>query len=228
VLIDPNNPTGAVYPELTRRALIDIAERAGIPILADEVYSDVAYDGPTPLLGSLAPDAAIISFSSLSKAYLAPGWRAGWLAVGRSERLDDALAAIRKMADGRLCSPGPMQYAVAAALDGDRSHQVEFAAALRARATLTTARLNGIDGIRCVMPRAAFYAMPQVTLPAGRTDEDYVLGLLRATGILCVYGAGFGMPPDQGFFRIVFLLPPDTLQGIYDDMAAFTRTFLSA
>ena len=228
VLIDPNNPTGAVYPEATRRALIDIAERAGIPILADEVYSDVAYDGPTPLLGSLAPDAAIISFSSLSKAYLAPGWRAGWLAVGRSERLDEALAAIRKMADGRLCSPGPMQYAVTAALNGDRSHQAEFAAALRTRAELTTARLNGIDGMRCVMPRAAFYAMPQVTLPPGRTDEDYVLGLLRSTGILCVYGAGFGMPPDQGFFRIVFLLPPDTLQGIYDDMAAFTRTFLSA
>jgi alanine-synthesizing transaminase len=228
VVIDPNNPTGAVYPEPVRRALIDIGERAGIPILADEVYSDVAFDGPTPLLGSLAPDAAIISFSSLSKAYLAPGWRAGWLAVGRSERLDDALAAIRKMADGRLCSPGPMQYAVVAALTGDRSHQREFAAALRERAAVTTARLNAIEGISCVAPRAAFYAMPRVALPPGRTDEDFVLGLLRATGILCVYGAGFGTAPEQGFFRIVFLLPPDVLHGIYDEMAEFTRTFLSA
>jgi alanine-synthesizing transaminase len=227
VIIDPNNPTGAVYPESTRRALIDLAERAGIPILADEVYSDVAFAGPTPLLGSLAPDAAIISFSSLSKAYLAPGWRAGWLAVGRSERLDDALAAIRKMADGRLCSPGPMQYAITAALNGDRSHQPEFAAALQARATVTTTRLNAIPGMRCVTPRAAFYAMPQVTLPPGRTDEDYVLGLLKATGILCVYGAGFGMPAEQGFFRIVFLVAPDVLNEIFDDMAAFTRTFLS-
>jgi alanine-synthesizing transaminase len=228
VVIDPNNPTGAVYPDPVRRARIDNGVRAGIPILADEVYSDVAFDGPTPLLGSLAPDAAIISFSSLSKAYLAPGWRAGWLAVGRSERLDDALAAIRKMADGRLCSPGPMQYAVVAALTGDRSHQREFVAALRERAAVTTARLNAIEGISCVAPRAAFYAMPRVALPRGRTDEDFVLGLLRATGILCVYGAGFGTAPEQGFFRIVFLLPPDVLHGIYDEMAEFTRTFLSA
>jgi alanine-synthesizing transaminase len=228
VVIDPNNPTGAVYPESIRRALVDLAERAGIPLLADEVYSDVAFDGPTPLLGSLAPEAAIISFSSLSKAYLAPGWRAGWLAVGRSERLDDALAAIRKMADGRLCSPGPMQYAITAALTGDRSHQRVFVDALRIRAAITTERLNGIPGIRCARPEAAFYAMPQVTLPAGRTDEDYVLGLLRTTGILCVYGAGFGMRPDQGFLRIVFLASPDVLSGVYDDMAEFTKAFLSA
>ena len=80
--IDPNNPTGAVYPEATRRALIDLADAPGVPILADEVYGDLGFDGPVPLLGSLAPDAPIISFSSLSKAYLAPGWRAG-LAGGR-------------------------------------------------------------------------------------------------------------------------------------------------
>ena len=228
VLIDPNNPTGAVYPDSIRRALIDLAERAGIPILADEVYSDVAFDGPTPLLGSLAPDAAIVSFSSLSKAYLAPGWRAGWLVVGRSERLDETLAAIRQMADGRLCSPGPMQYAVTAALTGDRSHQRTFTDALKVRAALTATRLNAMPGMRCVAPRAAFYAMPQVALPAGRTDEDFVLGLLKATGILCVYGAGFGTPSDQGFFRLVFLASPEVLRGVYDDMAAFTRTFLSA
>jgi aspartate/methionine/tyrosine aminotransferase len=75
-----------------------------VPILADEVYSDLGFDGPTTLLGSLDPDAPIISFSSLSKAYLAPGWRAGWLGVGRSERLDDVLAAIKKLADGQLYS----------------------------------------------------------------------------------------------------------------------------
>jgi len=228
VVIDPNNPTGAVYPESMRRALIDLADRAGIPILADEVYSDVAFAGPTPLLGSLAPEAAIISFSSLSKAYLAPGWRAGWLAVGRSERLDEALAAIRKMADGRLCSPGPMQYAITTALTGDRSHQHAFVAALQTRASITIDRLNAIPGMRCVRPQAAFYAMPQVTLPRGRTDEDFVLGLLKTTGILCVYGAGFGMPAEQGFFRIVFLASPEVLSGVYDDMAEFTRTFLSA
>jgi alanine-synthesizing transaminase len=227
VLIDPNNPTGAVYPEATRRALIDLANRAGVPILADEVYSDLGFAGPTPLLGSLDPDAPILSFSSLSKAYLAPGWRAGWLAVGRSDRLNDVLAAIKKLADGRLCSPGPMQYGIHAALTGDRTHQREFVRALGERAALTVSRLAAIPGIEVVAPHAAFYVMPKVSLPPGRTDEDFVLGLLRETGILCVYGSGFGLPADQGFFRVVFLAPPDELGAIYDDLAAFTPRFLS-
>src|SRR5690606_26562751 len=128
-------------------------EEAGLTILADEVYGDVAFDGAAPLLGSLAPDAPIISFSSLSKAYLAPGWRTGWLVVGRSPRLDEVLVGVRKMADGRLCSAGPMQYAVEPALEGDRSHQREFAELLRTRAELTTRRINAIPGMRCVMPR---------------------------------------------------------------------------
>ena len=226
VVIDPNNPTGAVYPEDTRRAIIDLADRTGVPILADEVYGDLAFDGPQPLLGSLAPDAPILSFSSLSKAYIAPGWRAGWLTVGRSDRLDDTLAAIKKLADGRLCSPGPMQHAIHAALTQDRSFQQTFIRELRARADLTVSRLRQIPGMRCAAPHAAFYVMPQVTLPPGKTDEDYVLGLLRATGILCVYGSGFNFPADQGAFRIVFLARPEELSAIYDDIAAFTGEFI--
>jgi alanine-synthesizing transaminase len=227
VMIDPNNPTGAVYPEATRRAFIELAERTGVPILADEVYSDLGFAGPTPLLGSLAPDAPIISFSSLSKGFVAPGWRAGWLAVGRTDRLNDALAAIKKLADGRLCSPGPMQFAIEAALNGDRSHQREFVRELKLRADLTTSRLRAIPGMTCVAPRAAFYAMPSVALHPGDSDEDFVLGLLKATGILCVYGSGFGLPAHLGFFRVVFLAPPDDLSAIYDDLAAFTARYLS-
>jgi alanine-synthesizing transaminase len=226
VVIDPNNPTGAVYPDAMRRALLELADRTGVPILADEVYSDLVFDGGGPLMASLAPDAPVISFSSLSKGFVAPGWRAGWLAVGRSPRMDDVLAAIKKLADGRVCSPGPMQYGIEAALTGPRDHQRTFVQELRTRADLTMARLNGIPGIRTVAPRAAFYVMPQVTLPAGETDESFVLGLLRATGILCVYGSGFGLPATQGFFRIVFLASPGDLNAIYDDMAAFTRGFI--
>lgn len=226
VVIDPNNPTGAVYPPSIRRALIDFAEEHGLTILADEVYSELGFDGPVPLLGTLDTDAPIISFSSLSKAYLAPGWRAGWMVVGSTPRLDEALAAIKKLADGRLCSPGPMQDAVVAALTGDRSHQIAFRRALAERARVTTESLNAIPGMRCVAPRAAFYAMPSVSLPAGRTDEDYVIALLRATGILCVYGSGFGMPPEGGSFRIVFLADLRELASIYADIAAFTRTYL--
>jgi aspartate/methionine/tyrosine aminotransferase len=227
VSIDPNNPTGAIYPDDTRRALIGLAEHHGIPLLADEVYGDLGYDGPVPPMAALAPDAPVISYSSLSKAYLAPGWRAGWLAVGQTPRLDEVLAAIKKLADGRLCSPGPMQYAITAALTGDRSHQDATRAALRERAALTTARLDAIPGMSCVAPRAAFYAMPRVTLPPGKTDQDYVLALLRATGILVVYGSGFGTAPEDGYFRVVFLAPPAELATIYDDIAGFTRQYLN-
>jgi aspartate/methionine/tyrosine aminotransferase len=226
VVIDPNNPTGAIYPDATRRALIEIADRHGLLILADEVYGDLAYHGPVAPMATLDLDAPIISYSSLSKAYLAPGWRAGWMAVGSTPRLDGALAAIKKLADGRLCSPGPMQYGVVAAMTGDRSHQEAFRRALVERATLTTERLNAIDGITCVAPKGAFYAMPKVDLPPGRTDADYVLALLRATGILCVYGSGFGAAPEDGFFRVVFLASPSELDAIYTDLAAFTRDYL--
>ncbi len=126
VAIDPNNPTGAVYPPDVRRALVDLAEEHGIPLLADEVYADLAFDGPVKAIAAHNPDAPVITFSSLSKAYLAPGWRAGWMAVGRTERLDDVLAAVKKLADGRLCATGPMEYAITAALNGDRTHQDAF------------------------------------------------------------------------------------------------------
>jgi len=227
VVIDPNNPTGASYPDEVRRKLIAIADRHNIPLLADEVYGDLAYDGPVAPMASLYPDAPIISFSSLSKAYLAPGWRAGWMAVGRTDRLDEVLAGVKKLADGRLCSTGPMEHAIPAALNGDRSHEAGFRAALRERAALTVTRLNAIEGMHTVAPAAAFYAMPRVTLPPGVTDEDYVLALLRATGVLCVYGSGFGTRPEDGFFRVVFLASPDELSAIYDLVADFTREFLS-
>jgi alanine-synthesizing transaminase len=226
VVIDPNNPTGACYPPATRRALVDFAERNGLAILADEVYGDLAYDGALPPIGSLNPDAAIISFSSLSKAYLAPGWRTGWMGIGRTPRLDDVAVTMRKLADGRLCSTLPMQFAVTAALTGDRSHIPLFRSALKVRAELTAKRLCAIPGITCVAPTAAFYAMPRVALPPGRTDEDYVLALLRATGVLCVYGSGFGMAPQDGFLRIVFLASPDALESIYDRIAGFTADYL--
>ena len=226
VVIDPNNPTGAVYPRDIRQQLVALADEHNIPLLADEVYADLAFDGPVDAIASVDPDAPVITFSSLSKAYLAPGWRSGWLAVGRTERLNEVLGAIKKLADGRLCSTAPMEYALAAALDGDRTHQQVFRDALRERSTLTVTRLNAIDGISVVPPEAAFYAMPKVELPPGRTDADYVLALLRATGVLCVYGSGFGTKPEDGYFRVVFLASPAELSEIYGLIAGFTSDYV--
>lgn len=227
VIIDPNNPTGATYSVDARKALLDLADRHNFPVLADEVYADLAFDGPVPAIAALNEDAPVITFSSLSKAYLAPGWRTGWLGVGQTDRLDDVLAGIKKLADGRLCSTGPMEHALAAALTGDRSHQRSFRRALSERAAVTDEMLNGIDGMSCVRPTAAFYAMPKVELPEGKTDEDFVLGLLRATGVLCVYGSGFATAPGDGYFRVVFLASPSDLREIYQLIAEFTREFLN-
>ena len=227
VVIDPNNPTGAVYPRDVRRAILNFADHHGLLILADEVYGDLGFDGPVEPLGILDPNAAIISYSSLSKAYLAPGWRTGWMAIGKTPRLDAVAAAVKKLADGRLCSTVPMQYAVAAALDGDKSHQVAFRQALKARADLTIERLCDMPGVDCAMPTAAFYAMPKVTLPKGKSDEDYVKALLHETGVLCVYGSGFGLPAEQGFLRIVFLAPLEELSEIYDLMAQFNANYVA-
>jgi len=227
VVIDPNNPTGATYSAEARRALVDLSYQHNFPLLADEVYADLAFDGPVPAIAALNPDAPVITFSSLSKAYLAPGWRAGWLAVAQTDRLDDVLGGIKKLADGRLCSTGPMEHALAAALTGDRSHQQMFRDALRERARVTFEQMNAIEGVTCVAPTAAFYAMPRVALPAGKTDEDFVLGLLRATGVLCVYGSGFATAPGDGYFRIVFLASPPELREIYQLIAHFTREYLA-
>jgi len=226
VVIDPNNPTGASYPTDVRKSILEFAEQHGLALVADEVYGDLGYEGSVAPIGSFNHDASVISFSSLSKAYLAPGWRTGWLSIGRTPRLDDVAAAIRKLTDGRLCSTVPMQYAVAAALNGDKSHQVSFRTELKARATLSADSLRAMPGMTVTTPTAGFYAMPRVALPPGRTDEDFVLGLLRETGVLCVYGSGFGLPAAEGYFRIVFLASLDELKTVYRLMSDFTADFL--
>ena len=118
VVIDPNNPTGAVYPTDTRRALLEFADDHGLVDSGRRGLRRPRLRRPDRAARPASiRTRAIISFSSLSKAYLAPGWRTGWMAVGRSPRLDDVLAAVKKLADGRLCSTVPMRYAIAAALE---------------------------------------------------------------------------------------------------------------
>jgi len=216
VVNDPNNPTGASYPPAIRRELVRIADECNVPMIADEIYQDVAFDGPVAPIGSLNPDAPVISLSGLSKGYQVPGWRTGWLIVGGGDRLIDVLGAITRLAEGRLCSTMPMQQAIVAALTGDRSHQATFRASLRERAELVFARANAVPGITSTRPNAAFYAMPKVELPPGKTDAEFVIDLVHATGVLCVHGSGFGMDPADGYFRMVTLAPPPQLNEIWD------------
>jgi alanine-synthesizing transaminase len=194
-------------------------------MIADEIYQDVAFDGPVAPIGALDPDAPVISLSGLSKGYLVPGWRTGWLAVGGGDRLKDVVGAITKLAEGRLCSTMPMQRAIVAALKGDRSHQPLFRLALRERADLVYKRANAIPGFTATRANAAFYAMPKFELPPGKTDADFILDLVHATGVLCVHGSGFGMAPPDGYFRMVTLAPPAQLNEIWDLIAGFAARY---
>ena len=225
VVNDPNNPTGSSYSTSIRKALLEIADGHNLPMIADEIYQDVAFDGPIAPIASLNPDAPVISLSGLSKGYVVPGWRTGWLAVGGGDRLNDVLAAMTRLAEGRLCSVVPMQRAIAAALTGDRSHQASFRNALRERAELVYKRANAIRGITSTRPSAAFYAMPKVALPPGRTDADFIIDLVHATGVLCVHGSGFGMDPADGYFRMVTLAPPSQLDEIWNLIAGFVSGY---
>jgi alanine-synthesizing transaminase len=194
VINNPNNPTGASYTLSIRRELLKIADDHNIPMIADEIYQDVAFDGPIAPIGSLDPDAPVISLSGLSKGYLVPGWRTGWLAVGGGDRLKDVLAAITKLAEGRLCSTMPMQRATVAALQGDRSHQPSFRTALRERAELVYARANAIPSISSTRPSAAFYACRKsICRPERPTPISSSISCTRP--VLCVHGSGFGMNP---------------------------------
>ncbi len=229
VVIDPNNPTGATYPVETRRALVELADRHNFPLLADEVYADLAFDGPVPAIAAGYPDAPVISFSSLSKAYLAPGWRAGWMAVGSTPRMDDALGAIKKLADGRLCATGPMEHAIAAALErrSVAPGGLPRRAAAQGRVDDEPPQRHRRDygqcrrlppSTRCREWRCR-RARPTRTTSWGSCAQP-------ASSASTVRGSARG--PKTGSSASSSLPHPQELSGIYDDIASFTRTFLDA
>ena len=215
VVINPNNPTGALWGEETLRGILDLARRRGLVVLADEVYYPLTYGPSAPRMASLVDDVPIIAFDSMSKAYLATGWRVGWMSLHHAS-LDGVRAAISRILDARLCSPTPPQFAIPVALAGGRAHVDDAMGRLRERRDLLVSRLNAIPGVWCEAPGGAFYIMAKVELPAGRTDEEFVLDLLRTEGVLTVHGSGFGMAPKDGWMRIVYLPPVEVISAACD------------
>ena len=195
-------------------------------MIADEIYQDVAFDGPIAPIGALDPDAPVISLSGLSKGYLVPGWRTGWLAVGGGDRLKDVLAAITKLAEGRLCSTMPMQRAVVAALTGDRSHQPAFRTALRERAELVY-RARERDSRHLVdapRPRRSMRCRRSSCRQERRTPISSSTSSMRPA--CCASTArDSGWIPADGYFRMVTLAPPDQLNEIWDLIAGFTAGY---
>jgi alanine-synthesizing transaminase len=223
LLCNPNNPTGAVLERDVLEGLLEIARRRGLVILSDEIYDKLLYDKVHLPTASLATDVPIITFGGLSKSYLACGWRVGWLFFCNAHLMPGLKAAVLRLADARLCSAGPPQYAIAPALEGPQAHLAEMMGRMRSRRDLMVRRINAIPGLSVVEPAAAFYAMPRLQLPSVTSDEDFVLSLLRETGVLFVHGSGFGQKAGTTHFRVVFLPPEDILTTAFDRLEAFVR-----
>lgn len=225
VLINPNNPTGALYPEKTLREVIDVAGEYGVPILADEIYDELVFGRQFKSMASLTKDVPIIAMNGLSKNYIAPGWRVGWVTFCNFP--DDSLReAVMKLARVRLSSSFPAQVASAEALNNRAEYEkakAQFLPKLEKRRDITFKRLNEIAGLSCVKPEGAFYAFPRINSGPWPTDKEFVLELLREKHVLTVYGVGFAEPPGTRHFRTVFLPDEQTLEEAFNRIEEFMK-----
>lgn len=214
VVINPNNPTGALYSDELLRGIVAIAREHGLVIFADEVYDKVLYDGAThTAIGSLSEDVLTLTFNSLSKSYRSCGYRAGWLVVsGDKKPARDYIEGLNMLSNMRLCANVPGQWAVQTALGGHQSidELVQEGGRLRVQRDLAYQLITEIPGVSCVKPQAALYMFPRLDpeIYPIKDDQAFFLEVLQETKVMLVQGTGFNWPhPDH--FRIVFL-PHDT------------------
>jgi len=223
VLINPNNPTGAVCSRRMLEAIAELARRNNLIIFADEIYDKLILDDdPHIALASVAPDVPIVTFGGLSKNYLAPGWRIGWgMVSGDAAAVKPYVEGIGRLLRSRLCANHPEQYAIKAALEGPQDHLKEVAGKLRARRDLTMKWCGSTPRVSCVSPKGAFYAFPRLDIPEG--DDVFVKELLVQKYVLVVNGSGFGQKKGTKHFRIVFLPDEQTLTTAYAGIASFMK-----
>ncbi len=224
LLINPNNPTGAVCSRQTAEKIADIARRHNLLVFADEIYDKLIIDDGVQhtSIATLAPDIPIITFNGLSKAYLAPGWRIGWaVATGPAEALTNYLESTYKLLRARLSAPHPFQFAVKPALEGPQDHLKVVREKLRTRRDITVEWAKECPRASLVAPRGAFYAFPKIDIPDA--DLDFVVGLLKTKHVLVVHGSGFGQKPGTRHFRIVFLPQDEVLRAAYAGITEYVN-----
>jgi alanine-synthesizing transaminase len=224
VVINPNNPTGAVYSRATLEKIVEVARRHNQVIFSDEIYARLILDGePHVSIASLAPDVPVVTFGGLSKEYLAPGWRVAWGVVsGDPAVVKPYVEGIHKLLRARLSANHPLQYAIPAALKGPQDHLNETVNKLRRRRDLVMAWSERTRRVSCVSPRGAFYAFPRLDIP--ETDDAFVRGLLAEGQVLVVNGGGFGQTPGTRHIRIVFLPPESVLEPALDKISLYIET----
>ncbi|MBU6503728.1 MAG: pyridoxal phosphate-dependent aminotransferase [Burkholderiales bacterium] len=226
VVINPNNPTGALYSDELLRGIVEIARAHGLVIFADEVYDKVLYDGVRhTAIASLSDDVLTLTFNSLSKSYRSCGYRAGWLVVSGDKRpAGDYIEGLNMLSNMRLCSNVPGQWAIQTALGGYQSinELVGQGGRLRRQRDLAYELITAIPGVSCVKPSAALYMFPRLDPKVYPITDDrqFFLELLQETRVMLVQGTGFNWAtPDH--FRIVFLPHEDDLREAVSRIARF-------
>jgi alanine-synthesizing transaminase len=216
VVINPNNPTGALYPDELLRDIVEIARQHQLIVFADEIYDKTLYDGHTHTsIASLADDVLFVSFNGLSKNYRSCGYRAGWMVVSGDKRhAGDYIEGLNMLASMRLCSNTPGQLAIQTALGGYQSIKdlVAPGGRLCRQRDLAHQLLTQIPGVTCVKPKAALYMFPRLDpkLYPIADDQQFAYELLAEEKVLIVQGSGFNWKaPDH--FRLVFLPNSDDL-----------------
>jgi alanine-synthesizing transaminase len=226
VVINPNNPTGAVYERSVLEGIAQIARENDLIVYADEIYSRITYDGTVHIpMSTVAQDILIVNFDGLSKAWRAAGFRSGWMVLsGNKKRAADYIEGLDMLANMRLCPNMPAQLGIQTALGGYQSIKDLIAPGGRLREQRDTAvnLVNEIPGLSVVMPKGALYCFPKVDIKRFNItdDEKFMLDLLRDQHLLLVHGTGFNWKePDH--FRIVFLPDKDTLTDAMRRLAVF-------
>jgi alanine-synthesizing transaminase len=216
VVINPNNPTGAVYPRWVLESIAELARKHGLVVMTDEIYEKILYDGAEHVpFASVAPDLFTLTFNGLSKAYRLAGFRSAWLLVtGPRRAAGSYLEGLSILANMRLCPNVPGQHAIQTALGGRQSiHDLVLPGGrLREQRDAAMAALKQIPGVTCVQPRGALYVFPRLDPEVYPIEDDqqFVLDLLRDQHVLVVQGSGFNWPqPDH--LRIVTLPRADDL-----------------
>ncbi|MFC2174247.1 aminotransferase class I/II-fold pyridoxal phosphate-dependent enzyme [archaeon] len=211
-VINPNNPTGAVYSKKTLQAIIDLAGEHSLPIISDEIYDLLAFEESVSL-SSLVKDTPVITLNGISKNYLAPGWRVGSMAFRNCPDIYESCATLAR---NRLCVNTPCAWGYKAALDGPQGHIAETKKRLVERRDFVLKRFSEM-GLECTEPKGAFYAFPKIDTP---DDKKWVLDLLHQEHVLVVHGSGFG-EYGKGHFRMVVLAPVETLSIALDRIEHF-------
>jgi alanine-synthesizing transaminase len=230
VVINPNNPTGAVYPREVLESLAEFARQHDLVVLSDEIYDKILYDDAThTVLASLAPDVFCLTFGGLSKSYRVAGFRAGWVVVsGPKEHAQSYIAGLSVLANMRLCPNVPSQHAIQAALGGHQSitDLILPGGRLRAQRDKAWQLLNAIPGVSCTKPKGALYVFPRLDPEVYPIvdDERMALDLLRAEKILVTHGRGFNWP-DPDHLRMVTLPSVEVLETAITRLGEFLSTY---